>query len=126
MYRPSDEKCGETDNRSVSRTGAPPSIGTFQSIAGVYLPLSTVAEEYTIHLPSGEQSESTSLLSPLVNCFRLPPSASTRNRWLRPSRLDAKTRYRTSGVARNSSRNGGSVVSCFCSVPSAFISQGST
>src|ERR1051325_9533063 len=127
MYRPSDEKCGESEDRSVSRTGVPPSIETFQSVAGAYLPLTTVAEEYTTHLPSGEQSESTSLLSALVNCFRLLPSASTRNRWLRrPSRFDAKTRYRPSGVARNSSRKGGSVVSCFCSVPSAFICQRST
>src|SRR3982751_2911638 len=126
MYRPSGEKCGESDDRSVTRTGVPPSIDTFQSVAGAYLPLSIVDEEYTSHLPSGEQSESTSLLSPLVNCLRLPPSTSTRNRWLRPSRLDAKTRYRPSGVDRNSSRNGGSVVSCFCSVPLAFICQMST
>src|SRR5262245_35365758 len=66
---PSGETLGKFEGLSLNCTGSPPSIGTFHNVGSFGKP------DVYMTQPSEQLGEFSP--SPVVNCLRLPPSAST-------------------------------------------------
>src|SRR5438876_11484532 len=94
MRLPSGETVGFCVHLSVNRTGSPPSIETFHTLAEPER-----EDEKTTQRLSGEDCGKISP-GPSVSCLRLPPSGSMRQMLLVDrARVDVKRMERPSGVA---------------------------
>src|SRR5262249_23938577 len=115
---PSGETVGFAVNLSVSRTGSPPSIETFQSLSEPER-----AEGKTTQRLSGEE-RAMKAPGPSVSRLRLPPSGSMRQMDLEPTVWwDEKIMWRLWGVAHGASLARAWDVTCFLFFPSSSMIQ---
>src|SRR2546430_15179488 len=89
---PSGETAAQDDDLSVTCSGLPPAMGTFQKVG-----FPCLKDLNKTHCPSGEQVGWESMSLPSVNCFGLLPLSSIFQRLKLPERFELKTTYRPSG-----------------------------
>src|SRR4030095_1018141 len=82
---PSGDTAAQDDDLSVSCSGLPPAMGTFQMVG-----FPCLNDLNNTHCPSGEQVGWESIAVPSVNCFGLLPLSSILQRLKLPERLELK------------------------------------